>query len=336
MKYFMLFQVPEDADYHTLKSEIAAHCSTLKWFKLTPDTKRTQYQFGQFEAEVSDREALDALFARYGIQVKEKDSNRQQNAQPRQQENRRENRGENRRTHTPHTQEAPIANPAFHFYKSEAYGKGMESYRLPKGSEAYFAIEGTQGFELKTTYPGLLVGAGYMHPKLKSNNDDFQLGFFFDHTTGLPLISGSSVKGMIRSVFPADGKDRYFAQKVAHLKEAYGVAYSEALVAELFETGQTVFYDAYISAPDKEGKIFGSDFITSHFSDEPEGMLKEPNPVKFLKVLPDVTFRFQFRVEREEHLKLFKNILLDFGIGAKTNVGYGQFRNAEHVHSEDR
>jgi CRISPR-associated protein Cmr6 len=30
-------------------------------------------------------------------------------------------------------------------------------------------------------------------------------------------------------------------------------------------------------------------------------------------------------LKKEEKLKLFKDILLDIGIGAKTNVGYGQF-----------
>jgi len=66
-----------------------------------------------------------------------------------------------------------------------------------------------QSFELTTIYPGLLIGAGYSHPALKeikkSDRDevgDFQLGFFFDHTTGLPVIPGSSVKGVLKSVFP--------------------------------------------------------------------------------------------------------------------------------------
>ncbi|MDZ7743476.1 MAG: RAMP superfamily CRISPR-associated protein [Bacteroidota bacterium] len=31
-----------------------------------------------------------------------------------------------------------------------------------------------------------------------------ELGFFFDHTTGLPMIPGSSVKGSLRSAFMKD------------------------------------------------------------------------------------------------------------------------------------
>ena len=53
----------------------------------------------------------------------------------------------------------------------------------------------------------------------------------------------------------------------------------------------------------------------------------------FLKVSPDVEFQFNFNVKdgktltKIEKLKLFAAILLDFGIGAKTNVGYGKFSN---------
>ncbi len=104
----------------------------------------------------------------------------------------------------------------------------------------------------------------------------------------------------------------------------YDIDYSEKLVEILFESRHTVFYDAYIAKTENDGRIFGSDFITSHFSDEKEGVFKEPNPIKFLKILPDVTFVFQFNVE-EKYVQFFKDVLLDFGIGAKTNVGYGKF-----------
>ena len=60
-------------------------------------------------------------------------------------------------------------------------------------------------FELKTTYPGLLTGTGYMHPCPAEN--DFQMGFFFDWTTGAPIIAGSTVKGVLREPFPLRNKD---------------------------------------------------------------------------------------------------------------------------------
>lgn len=213
-----------------------------------------------------------------------------------------------------------IQNPSFYFYKDSAYGKDIESFELKHNYEELFTIKNAQTVDLITIYPGLLVGSGYNHPKLKDNTDDFQLGFFFDHTTGLPMISGSSIKGMLRSVF----KETEFMQEV----------YKKVLDESVFEDNETIFYDAFIvSTKDDKNKIFGSDYITSHFSHEVDGEFKSPNPIKFLKVLPEVTFRFQFSCSAE-YRELFKSILLDFGVGAKTNVGYGQFK--EHLTEEEK
>jgi CRISPR-associated protein Cmr6 len=334
MQYFMLFQVPKETDYHEFKSALKRYCK-LEWFKLTDDMKRSEYRFGQFEAVVTDREGLYALFDAHGIQAKEKPSDRSApSSHP--SKNPKRDPGKERRNERSPKEEADmkIANPSFHFYRSREYGKGIESYRFDASTVRYFEIPESEGFELTTLYPGLLVGAGYMHPKLKENKDDFQLGFFFDHTTGLPLISGSSIKGLVRSVFPSEErgangtrKERYYDEKIAFLKAAYGVAYTPQLVEEIFESRKVVFYDAYIVRTANDGKIFGSDFITSHYSDDPRGIFKEPNPVKFLKVLPGVTFRFQFGAP-QKYIALFEKILLDLGVGAKTNVGYGKFIKA--------
>ncbi|MCI4399050.1 MAG: type III-B CRISPR module RAMP protein Cmr6 [Campylobacteraceae bacterium] len=215
-----------------------------------------------------------------------------------------------------------VANPSFHYYKDTAYGNDIENFRFSPSFTKLFEIQDAHSFTLKTTYPGLLVGSGYNHPKLKSNKDDFQLGFFFDHTSGLPLIPGSSIKGVIRSVFPEDS-DAHREAKIELLME-YGIEKNdiELLKKELFDNNATtVFYDAFIvSTANADGKIFGSDYITPHGDDG----LKNPVPVKFLKILPDVSFCFQFKA-RDEHIKLFHKIILDLGLGAKTNVGYGKF-----------
>lgn len=55
---------------------------------------------------------------------------------------------------------------------------------------------------LFTTYPGLLVGSGYSFGTGVKEGNELKLGFYFDHTTGMPLIPGSSVKGLLRSAFP--------------------------------------------------------------------------------------------------------------------------------------
>lgn len=223
------------------------------------------------------------------------------------------NRGNNINRNNSHRENRTnIANPSFYYYKDIEYGKNIENYELFNIHENFLKIDDTIGFELTTTYPGLLIGSGYNHPKLKDSNDDFQLGFFFDHTTGLPVISGSTIKGILKSVI----KNKDFMQEI----------YGTIIPLEIFEDKKTRFYDAYIvKTGNKDRKIFGSDYITSHYSDEPNGEFKDPNPIKFLKILPEVTFKFQFKCN-PSYIDTFKKIIIDFGLGAKTNTGYGKFK----------
>lgn len=213
-----------------------------------------------------------------------------------------------------------VPGPSFYFYKDSKFGNEIENnFRLTDNSyKDVFEVDGLeeyQIFELTTTYPGLLVGSGYNHPVIKSD-DNYQLGFSFDHTTGMPIISGSSIKGVLRSVF----------DNTELLMEMYD--YEKKDNVNPFSDDKTVFYDAYIvkTHEDNKGKIFASDFITTHHPEDEKGQFKDPTPIKFLKILSEVTFKFQIKADRNL-VELFKKIILDFGLGAKTNVGYGQFRD---------
>jgi CRISPR-associated protein Cmr6 len=239
-----------------------------------------------------------------------------------------------------------------------------------------------QSITLKTAYPGLHTGSGYTFGAgLKG---EFQLGFLFDHTTGLPYISGSSIKGAIRSLFPnfTDlGKTtEYQDKRVDFIWEEYFVKLGKGcftsnfnmeieatereniikrIELEIFEGRKIIkekgalikngipiedkevyysiyerdiFFDAYISNTvekgETKGKFLGLDYITPHKNNP----LKNPTPLPFLKILPGVRICFSFALYDGYYLTakgkefLFKQILLDFGIGAKTNVGYGQFK----------
>lgn len=169
--------------------------------------------------------------------------------------------------------------------------------------------------KLKTGYPGLLIGSGNMHGSQKCD-DDINMGFSFDYVTGQPYIPGSSVKGVLRSHF----KERKEAVKKL-LSEDVDI---KALEKEIFDGGD-VFFDAVIYEGNKDGRVMGDDYITHHGD-----LLKNPDPILFLKVLPDVTMEFRFDLSdglltAEEKKKLFTELLLIFGAGAKTNVGYGAF-----------
>lgn len=92
-----------------------------------------------------------------------------------------------------------------------------------------------------------------------------------------------------------------------------------------------IFHDAYICDGGKGYKILGMDAITPH-----PDPLKNPKPLIFIKVLPNVNWQFQFHlkdnlISSEDKLFLFEQLITTFGIGAKTNVGYGQLKTISHL-----
>lgn len=173
----------------------------------------------------------------------------------------------------------------------------------------------THTFIMKTGYPGLLIGTGNPHAIGAKENDAFKVGFSFDYTTGQPYIPGSSVKGMLRSCF-----------KNGVVGEILGINDKEKInmiEKEIFDECKDVFFDAVIYDGDSHRKILGEDYITPH-----KDAIKNPIPIKILKILPDVKIEFRFAlqpgiIDAEEKKELFAKLLEIFGIGAKTNVGYG-------------
>ena len=314
MAFFDLKRVSKEYSKEALKKSFSAF-GKVKFVSLKDDKFNPNFYFGGVNfIELNDKKGFENFCHEQKIQCREKEDRSLQNNNTQ--------HGTNRvKKITPQKQNSvQIANPSFYFYKDKAYGNGIENFSLQNSHEELFSIKDTQTFELTTTYPGLLVGSGYNHPKLKENKDDFQLGFFFDHTTGLPLISGSSIKGALKAVF----SHPKFVEDVYHKDVTNKLTY-------IFEEQKVIFYDAFIvKTANKDKKIFGSDYITSHFSDKPNGEFKEPQPIKFLKILPEVTFRFQFKfldAKDAIYLDLFKEIIQDFGLGAKTNTGYGKFES---------
>jgi CRISPR-associated protein Cmr6 len=317
----MMFQVKKDLTRKELERSLCRY-GEVAFCSLKPDYKNPDAQFGQADfIEIRDTAGLEKYLKSVAKNFSQKASKQDPN---------RRSRCERKEQRT-NASKAP-SNLGRSFYMDEDYGKSLidENVRTRiKDAKKLLHIEGACGFSLRTLYPGLLIGAGYAHPKLKENDEDFQLGFFFDHTTGLPVIPGSSIKGALRSLLPIDGDVN---SKREYVKALY--KWDDAFIDDLcarFEDGKTVFFDAYIEVTDDEkGRIFAEDYITSHFSDEPMGAFKDPNPVRFIKIRPGVTFRFQFGIDDERVLEAFKTLLIDHGVGAKTNVGYGAFEDVHH------
>ncbi|MGD9971035.1 MAG: type III-B CRISPR module RAMP protein Cmr6 [Sulfuricurvum sp.] len=209
--------------------------------------------------------------------------------------------------------------------------------------DAKFPLLGDKrlSFTLKTTYPGLLVGSGYAHEG--GIESEMKLGFYFDHTTGLPIVPSSTIKGICRSMFPGifeeesdiESRRRYIASVANIPLESVTALENEMFVQGSIQNGKRIrdlFFDAV--AIKSSAKLYGEDFLTPHKNMTANGIPDEfvdPTPVRFLKVLPGVHFRFDFRFYDGEILNalqksaLIKTIILDIGLGAKTNVGYGKF-----------
>ena len=219
--------------------------------------------------------------------------------------------------------------------------------RLTEGGLLYVIekpVKTDHVFSLEIVYPGLVTGIGINHEA--TIEGEFKLGLHFDWTWGMPVIYGSSVKGVLRAWFkefykgnrdPDDYETEIFegsSRDIEAEKKRYGQEWEEKvkyLNNRIFSPksiyDRDIFFDAVITAPDTKGRILCSDSITPH-GDNP---LKNPTPITFLKIAPGCKLEFRFKLvggEDEKKMKcnLFKEILTTVGVGAKTNVGYGQLK----------
>lgn len=203
---------------------------------------------------------------------------------------------------------------------------------------------------MRVQAPGLLIGSGLAHG-LPGSEEDVKTGLQFDYTSGLPVIPGSSVKGVIRSSFPTIKEDKeqsneadaeklnYIKSLIADIPEFSSLVLEDEDILELgnqmFNHGD-VFADALLVGYGTRMKQHGpvkqvlvEDYITPHTG----GPLAQPIPIKIVKVAPGVTFAFCFKfnetkigakvVSASMKKALCTAILQDLGVGAKTNVGYG-------------
>ena len=210
---------------------------------------------------------------------------------------------------------------------------------------------------MRVQAPGLLIGSGLAHG-LPGSEEDVKTGLQFDYTSGLPVIPGSSVKGVIRSAFPTIKEDKeqsneadaeklnYIKSLIADIPEFSSLVLEDKDILELgnqmFNHGD-VFADALLVGYGTRMKQHGpvkqvltEDYITPHTG----GPLAQPIPIKIVKVAPGVTFAFCFKfnetkigarvVSASMKKALCAAILQDLGVGAKTNVGYGVLKEVKN------
>ncbi|MEA1879088.1 MAG: type III-B CRISPR module RAMP protein Cmr6 [Campylobacterota bacterium] len=245
-----------------------------------------------------------------------------------------------------------LVNLGYTFYRVNEYSDDVDYGRniiekcksVRVNSAEYFDLEGTYKIVFKTTYPSLAIGLGYTHNKMVDS--DFKLGFLFDYTTGLPYIPGSSLKGIIRSMFPLDKKDK---ERLGFINDTLGknLSFDEMYELERSIFGKStkdsssfddvvskdIFHDGYFGTG--VGGFLSSDNITPH-KDE----ITSPDPLKLLKITPDTKVVLQFELKentligKKERLRLYTKILEWTGLGAKTNVGYGVVDNVKYEYTD--
>lgn len=210
---------------------------------------------------------------------------------------------------------------------------------------------------MRVQAPGLLIGSGLAHG-LPGSEEDVKTGLQFDYTSGLPVIPGSSVKGVIRSAFPMIKEDKeqsneadaeklnYIRSLIADIPEFSSLVLEDNDILELgnqmFNHGD-IFADALLVGYGTRMKQHGpvkqvltEDYITPHTG----GPLAQPIPIKIVKVAPGVTFAFCFKfnetkigakvVSASMKKALCAAILQDLGVGSKTNVGYGVLKRIDN------
>lgn len=176
--------------------------------------------------------------------------------------------------------------------------------------------------EFVTTSP-FVTGMGLPHA--------IENGFLFHHTLGVPYLSGSSIKGLLRAWGmqwedgeALEGIGRLFGRDDKH-PDGPGA-------------GLIIVFDALPVGPVK----LIAEVITSHTggwrnavnaSENPPADWVSPNPIPFLAVAPDTKFQFALGLRADgteaDLAKAFEYLELALewiGAGAKTAIGLGRFQ----------
>jgi len=165
----------------------------------------------------------------------------------------------------------------------------------------------------------LIIGLGGVHPH--------ETSMTFHHIYGIPYIPGSAVKGVTRHwiIFSEFNNSEDEAlndkgEKGKLFKKIFGTQENE---------GKVIFLDAF-----PIGKInLKIDIMNPHYSEyysgsEPPTDSQTPRPIQFLTV-EKTKFHFCVLSRDKELVQIaltwLKEALENFGIGAKTALGYGVF-----------
>ncbi len=170
------------------------------------------------------------------------------------------------------------------------------------------------------------------------------VGIYFERTTGLPIIPGTALKGVVSTwacwlehLNPQDGS---FCKFTSDSKQRRNFTSEEAKLAQLIlgddclkgseHAGEVIFVGGFPLNPPK----LGLDIVNQHH-DANGQPLTRLTPHTFLCIEPGAWWRFVFFVRpgvanAKELLDTTERWIIEaltqLGIGAKTAAGYGRFR----------
>lgn len=202
-----------------------------------------------------------------------------------------------------------------------AYNRQIASLPKPK-AEGLFSTMGR-----------MIIGLG--------GENVLETGLTLHHTYGTPLIPGTALKGLAShycdQVWGANTNDQN--QGFKRWKEGMpGGDYNKAIFGTTEDSGHIIFHDAWIT-PETLVESLQMDVMTPHhgdyYSDEsgniPPTDFDDPNPVTFLSVVGTFHVAISCDVPENEGEKwaklvfeLLSDALKEWGIGGKTNAGYGR------------
>ena len=173
-------------------------------------------------------------------------------------------------------------------------------------------LAGTVTFQRAKTIQPLIAGLG--------SPNVLETGLTFNPTYGIPMLPGSSVKGITA----------HYAAGVIE-PELYGLLFGHSDDKEQ-EAGFMKFYDAWLVPESIKGALVHDVMTPHHSGQEKPSDFDEPTPVRFLHVRG--TFEIGIGCEdpdpktREEWTDfvfvLIREALKNYGIGGKTRSGYGR------------
>lgn len=169
-------------------------------------------------------------------------------------------------------------------------------------------------------------------------------------TTGVPYIPGSAIKGVVRSYYidtinNCDGLNPQIidasisspeAELTEDTKKNAEIQYGRRIFGTKESRGELIFYDAYPLHLLKLKLDIMNPHYSNYYSNKdnknpPPGDWENPVPTYFITVDAGQDFIFAFSAIKgqiaDKEIDLIRGAILDYGLGAKTSVGYGFFGN---------